>query len=237
MDPASNEWLRPLDDELPLSRVIADRIAGAIVQGELAPGSKLGEEELAKRFRTSRTPVREALRLLEREALVTSTPRKGVRVSVLTRDDAAELYLLRGHLGRLVARLAVANASSDDVALLRDLQAAVEESFAAGDREQFVRCAFRFDELLVSMAGNSLLGELFERLHRKSLRFSIVLSLPIEVFRASMQLRGSLLGAIAEGRAEDAERLVEELNSLTWAALAERPFPGEVGEARTGEPE
>jgi DNA-binding GntR family transcriptional regulator len=229
--------LRPIEVELPLSRAIADQLAGAIIKGEIAPGTKLAEEELAKRFRTSRTPVREALRLLELESLVTFTPRKGVRVSRITASDAAELYQLRGHLGGLAARLAALNATSADVQRLRELQSELEVALESGDREHFARCVITYDDVLVEIARNGLLGELLGRLQRQSVRVTIMLSLPAALFEESIEVRRQLVDAIADHEPEGAEHAVRRLNELTWGALAALglPFSGEGELGRIGD--
>jgi DNA-binding GntR family transcriptional regulator len=217
--------LRPIEVELPLSRAIADQLAGAIIKGEIEPGTKLAEEELAKRFHTSRTPVREALRLLELESLVTFTPRKGVRVSRITASDAAELYQLRGHLGGLAARLAAVNATKADVGKLRELQAELEVALESGDREHFARCVITYDDVLVEIARNSLLAELLGRLQRQSMRVTIMLSLPAALFEESIEVRRHLIEAIAAHEPDGAEHAVRRLNELTWGALAALGLP------------
>lgn len=219
--------LQPLDEELPLSRVMADQLARAIVEGSIAPGTKLREEELARRFRVSRTPVREAFRFLELEGLVTFEPRKGVRVSRLTAADASELYLVRGHLGGLAARLAAANASAGDVQRLRELQAELESALASGDRDHFAHCVITYDDVIVGIAGNKLLGDLLDRLRRQSLRVSIILSLPLALYEEAIGLRRQLLDAVAGKEPERAEDAMRRLNQLTWAALAERGLPAD----------
>jgi GntR family transcriptional regulator, rspAB operon transcriptional repressor len=221
----SLDALSPLDDELPLSRVIADRLAAAIIEGAIPPDTKLTEEELARRFKTSRTPVREALRLLELEALITFEPRKGVRVRRVTAEDTAELYLLRGHLGGLAARLAAENATPSDVERLRELQADLEGSLHSGDREHFARCVITYDDVLVTIAKNRLLGELLERLHRQSMRVTIMLTLPEPLFAQAAEVRSRMLEAIATHEPDGAEQAMRDLNQMTWNALAERGLP------------
>jgi DNA-binding GntR family transcriptional regulator len=169
---------------------------------------------------------------------VTFVPRKGVRVSEVSLADAAELYLCRGYLAGLAARLATEYATPEEIAALRTLQGVAEEALAADDREQYVRRAFEFDELLIEMARNQLLTQLLARLQRGSLRLSISLSMPVEVVRASMQTRRELLQAIDAREAAEAERLMRWMVSLTWDALAEAGLgSGDAGGARlaTGE--
>ena len=223
--------LRPLD-ELPLSRVIADQLADAIIRGAFPAGTKLREDELANRFRTSRTPVREALRLLELESLVTFVPRKGVRVSTFTADDAAELYLLRGYLGGLAARLAAQNATPAEVEALRGFQTELKEAVAAGESEHYAHCVIKADDVLIKISRNRLLMELLDRLRRQSMRVSLMLTLPVAVHREGIRIRERMINAIASRDLDGAEQAMRDLNQLTWGTLVELGLPfDEIGAA------
>jgi DNA-binding GntR family transcriptional regulator len=221
--------------------VIADQLARAIIQGTLAPGTKLREEELAGRLGTSRTPVREALRLLELESLVTFEPRRGARVSKISLADAAELYTMRGLLGGFAARLAAEKATADDVESLRELHADLEAALASGDKEHFARGVITYDDVLIDIARNRLLADLLGRLRRQSVRVSIMLSLPLALLEESIKVRRDMLDAIVARQPDRAERSMRELNELTSSALVdvglpsgEQRTPAEIAEIRSG---
>ena len=95
---------------------IAATIASDIVAGRLRAGADLNSDELARRFQTSRTPVREALLMLEKEGLVEIESRRRPRVKRWTRSEVRELYLVRAALYALVAELIVANAPDEGAA-------------------------------------------------------------------------------------------------------------------------
>ena len=97
----------PAEHKTHVDRVF-EQIERAIVVGEFAPGSRLGEETLAERFGVSRGPLREALRQLEGRGLVVRLPHAGVRVVALGHEDLIELYEIRGNLEGLACRLAAA---------------------------------------------------------------------------------------------------------------------------------
>ncbi|MEM8754629.1 MAG: GntR family transcriptional regulator [Pseudomonadota bacterium] len=113
----------PDDDE----RDLHERIMAAIDRGEFPPGGRLLETELAARFGVSRTPVREALRRLETQGVVTHEPRKGAVVATLDYDQLGELYAVREVMEGLAARLAARHASAAEIQLLRDMIAADRE--------------------------------------------------------------------------------------------------------------
>ncbi|GAA4883516.1 GntR family transcriptional regulator [Actinomycetospora straminea] len=105
--------------ELALERIRAD-----ILRGTLAPGERLVEEQLTRRFGVSRAPVREALRLLAQQGLVEHLPRRGVRVVELSARDIQELFDLRDALERFAVETAFAGGRRPERSALRDLEAA-----------------------------------------------------------------------------------------------------------------
>lgn len=104
-----------------------DRILASVDSGEFAPGARLLETELATRFGVSRTPVREALRRLETQGVVTHEPRKGAVVATLDYDQLGELYAVREVMEGLAARLAARHASEAEILLLREMIAEDEK--------------------------------------------------------------------------------------------------------------
>jgi len=98
--------------------VVARRIGQAILSGEIAPGTRLREETLAKQFSVSRTPVREALIMLSASGLAEVEPNRGATVLQLTADDVAEVYHLRALLESESAALAARRASLETAELL-----------------------------------------------------------------------------------------------------------------------
>ena len=98
-----------------------EAIERAIVTGELAPGSRLGEEALAARFGVSRGPLREAFRRLEERGLVIRLPHAGVRVVALTRADLLEIYEIRANLEGLACRLAAQRRTTEEIDTLEAL--------------------------------------------------------------------------------------------------------------------
>lgn len=105
----------------PIREEVFTMLRQAILTGKLQPGDRLVERELAEQLGVSRTPVREALRKLELENLVTHIPRKGVVVSEISRKDVIEIFDIRASLEGLAASLAAQKATRDDLQGLKDL--------------------------------------------------------------------------------------------------------------------
>ena len=106
---------------LTLSEQVFESLQEAIVLGELMPGEKIRESELAKRYNISRGPLRDALRRLEARRLVTNTPNAGARVVELSTQQLIELYQVREALEGMTCRLAAQNMTENDIQELSDL--------------------------------------------------------------------------------------------------------------------
>lgn len=144
--------------------VVADAVLAAIAGGRLPAGAKLGEEELARLFGTSRTNVRAALRHLERVGVVTHIPNRGAFVARPTLEDAEHVYFARRLIEKeIVADVARHCTAADIRSLLRhiELQKAARQS---GDRREHVRLLGDFHLLIASLAENRVLRELLGQL-------------------------------------------------------------------------
>lgn len=155
----------------PLRRNVVDALRKAIVEGRLAPGSRLVERELIQMTGVSRTVIREALRQLESEGVIETVPNKGPIVRKLTLEEAKDLYLIRSVLEGLAARMFVANAGATDIA---NLKAALGETFAAyqaGEPEVILAAKNRFYDILFSGAGSETLSSMIAILHARIWRW------------------------------------------------------------------
>lgn len=129
----------------------------AIVEGELGPGERLSESELARRLGVSRTPVREALGALERERLVTTIPRLGAFVRTVTEADVDEIYVVREALDVLATRLVVARVTAVGLAQLDECVAVMRAAVTRDDHRAYVDELDRFYALLMRLSGNATL--------------------------------------------------------------------------------
>ncbi|HEX9269715.1 MAG TPA: GntR family transcriptional regulator [Candidatus Limnocylindria bacterium] len=139
----------------------------AILTAALPPGTRLRQEKLAELFGTSRIPVREALRALEYEGLVSSMPRRGFSVTQLDADDIEEVYDLRILLESHAVRLAVPLITDEDLHALEELYA---EMVAAASGDEQLAARERFYSRLYSITGRSRLVGLISRLRQEIAR-------------------------------------------------------------------
>lgn len=195
-----------LDRSLP-SR-IAERLAAAIIEGALKPGARLSEPDLAETFGTSRTPVREALRILERDSLVEVAPRRGARVSVIDGTRVTEIYVCRGYLYALAAKLGCQLADDEDVEELGGIVAEMVATVAQGDTHGYFRLNVSLHERVTELANNTMLLSMIEQLGRVTLRLRFLsVSLPGRM-EESLRWHEQLLQAFEMRDAARAERVV-----------------------------
>ncbi len=150
----SAKRMRPIRDE------VYHRIRQAIIRGAYQPGEKLQELDLAEMLGTSRTPVREALRKLEVENLVTYYPHKGTVVSEVNTDEVEEIYEVRTLLEVFIARRAAARATPEDVKKLRRILARGE---LCEEPDDILDAVERFNEVLFEVSGAVSLVDLNRR--------------------------------------------------------------------------
>ncbi|GGS81333.1 GntR family transcriptional regulator [Streptomyces cinerochromogenes] len=139
-----------------LAEEVADRIREAVFDGTYAPGAQLREVELSGDMDVSRGPVREALRLLEREGLVHCAWHRGTTVTTLSATDVDELDSLRSALEDLAVRLVVARASDEDLASLAKAAGMMER---AVDAHEMVRCDIAFHDAVFAATGHQRLTD------------------------------------------------------------------------------
>jgi DNA-binding GntR family transcriptional regulator len=138
-------------------------LLAGIENGELPAGTRLRETDLAQRFSLSRTPIREALKRLEQQGLITHEPHHGVVVTSLNYGQIAELYLLREVLEGTAARLATQHASDIEIGLLQEM---VEKDRTLTDQPALLAKTNRAFHQQVRDAGrNSFLSQALENLH------------------------------------------------------------------------
>ena len=171
--------LRGVQGSSSLPFTMFQELALGIVEGRLPPGHEVNSAELARRFKTSRTPVREALLLLEREGLVVIPPRRRPYVSPVTLAQVREMYEIRASLYSLVSELVVARASDAELAGLTAWQRLLETDANAGDVDAYFWHNVGFRNAEASLSGNKELQRRLSGLGLQMHRFRhLSLSLP-----------------------------------------------------------
>ncbi len=152
-------------DSLPRGEHAYRRIRSAIQAGELKPGERLREMELAQSIGLSRTPVREALARLESEGLVQHDASRGIMVAELDYSMVTELYYMREVLEGTAARLTARHASDVEISILEDLCRQYETVSQAGDEVALTASNRRFHDTLYRCSHNRYLVNMLTVLH------------------------------------------------------------------------
>lgn len=147
-----------------LVSAIAAQLVTAILAGDLRPGARCNEVHLAQAMRTSRGPVREALRKLESQGLVIARPRRGFFVRGYTAGEITEIYEARLCLELHAAAVAVERATPEDRAALWRAYEAIREAATAAATQAQVMADFEFHLLIARIAGNSRIHGLMQTL-------------------------------------------------------------------------
>jgi DNA-binding GntR family transcriptional regulator len=194
---------------LSLAEQIAARLSERIVSGVYAPGQRIMEQAVADEFVVSRGPVREALRLLEKDGLVTILPRRGAQVTNLSIDEVREIFDIRAVLNGLRDRLIAEDPQR--MRILPELEAEVANlaryAREPGLGEQYVATVSRIDALLSRALKNRRLKKILDSLMLQTLRYrQLGLSTP-QRRRQSVQHWQKLVKAIRDGDGEEAERI------------------------------
>ena len=138
------------------------RIRDLITNGTLEPGSKVSEKALCELFGISRTPLREALKVLSTEGLVVLRPHRGARVAEFTGEDLAELFPVLGALEGLAGELACARITDAALEQIRGHHRDMLAHHARGDRAAYFAANQAIHEAIVAAAGNSVLASMYE---------------------------------------------------------------------------
>ncbi len=144
----------------PLAVELADRLRAMIVEGDLAPGQRISEKALCERFGVSRTPLREALKVLAREGLVTLTQNRGAAVSALTLADLEEAFPVMAALEALKGELAARAATDQEIEAIGLIAEATADAWRAGDRPRYLLLNDDFHDQLSRSARNPTLAEI-----------------------------------------------------------------------------
>ncbi len=198
----------PIRGSMP--EAVAATLREAILDGTLKPGSWLREAEVARELAVSRTPVRDAFRILATESLVDIKTNQGAVVSPMTSDDVIELYAVREVLEALASRLAARRSPKQCLDAFSALIPDMKRAGADNETRELSRLNFQFHAIIRDAAGNRYLERSLTQVQNAARRFpDPTLGLPGRVDE-SIAEHLAIADAITRGDAETAERLATE---------------------------
>ena len=185
------------------SQTIYRALRERILSNEIASGTRLVLRQLANTYDTSDIPVREALRMLERDGLVEMVPYRGARVTTLTAREIEETYFIRGHLESIATGLAAERITDTELDALDELMVRMREAVRAQDGPGFSDLNHEFHRTIIATCGNEMLRELTMDIWQRHSGFQRVFRMVPERLAASQSEHEGIMDAL---RARDAKR-------------------------------
>lgn len=192
-----------------LTTLVHRELERRILAGDMLPGDKLNEADVAGELKVSRGPVREAFRALEQAGLVRTEKNRGVFVREVSLAEADEIYEVRAGLDELIGRLAAERITPSQVSELRELLREMQQAARLESVAEYYPLNVRFHGLLASYTGNRTLeaayGRLVNELH---LYRRETLARGADSFPISTREHGEIVDAVARGDGDAAARLL-----------------------------
>ena len=185
------------------SQAIYGALRERILSNDIAPGTRLVLRDVANQYEASDIPVREALRMLERDGLVETAPYRGARVTTLTAKEVEETYFIRSHLESIATGLAAERITDAELAQLDVLMERMQAAVDAHDGPGFSDLNHEFHRMIVASCGNDMLRDLTMDIWERHAGFQRVFRMVPE---RPARSQSEHVGIMAALRAHDAER-------------------------------
>lgn len=162
-----------MNEYLPLRDVVFNTLRQAILRGELKPGERLMEIQLANKLGVSRTPIREAIRKLELEGLVLMIPRKGAEVAEITEKNLRDVLEVRCALEELAVQLACDRMDEEGIKAMREASAEFRNTLDSDDITRIAQADVAFHDIIYAATDNRRLIQLLNNLREQMYRYRI----------------------------------------------------------------
>ena len=162
-----------MNQYLPLRDVVFHTLREAILKGELKPGERLMELQLAAKLGVSRTPIREAIRMLEQEGLAVTVPRKGAEVAKMTEKDMEDVLVVRAALDGLAVELACDNITEEQLEQLQNAEKEFGACIQDCDLKKIAEADVEFHEVIYHATGNARLVTMLSNLREQMYRYRV----------------------------------------------------------------
>ena len=193
-----------IQNHRPLREIVYEELKMQILTGKIVPGTRLMEVELAADMGVSRTPIREAIRKLEKEGLVTIEPRRGAYASQISVKDMVDILEVRQDMEGLAAYFASSRMTEEQMADLKRTSDSYNRAVAEGDMDSMIAYDTRFHRIIVESCNNNILVHMIEQLQELVLRFRYIYYDDFRRAENMSEEHRQILEAIRDGRAEDA---------------------------------
>ena len=199
-----------LQNHKPLREIVYEELKRQIMVGEIAPGTRMMEVELAEEMGVSRTPVREAIRKLEKEGLVTIEPRRGAYASDISAKDMVDILEVRQDLEGMAAGIAAQRITEESRLELESIARQYKESVDSEDIEQIIRNDEAFHKYIVGLSENKTLIKMVSQVQELALRFRYIYYEDFSRFKNQPTEHQAIVDAIVRGDVNAARVKAEE---------------------------
>ncbi len=196
-----------MNEYLPLRDVVFNTLRAAILKGELEPGERLMEKQLADKMGVSRTPIREAIRKLELEGLVIMVPRKGAEVAEITEQDIHNVLVVRAALEGLAIKLACDNMQPEDIEQLKTIEEDFYEASKKKDVDAIISKDIEFHDFIYQASNNDKLVNIINNLREQIYRFRVEYIRQLDDFSGLAEEHKELVQCLIDRRGDDANNL------------------------------
>lgn len=162
-----------MDAYLPLRDVVFNTLREAILKGELKPGERLMELQLAAKLGVSRTPIREAIRMLEQEGLAVTIPRRGAEVAKMTEKDMNDVLQVREALDELAASIACELITAEELAELEEAGMEFEAALRTKEIKRIAEMDMAFHDIIYHATRNPKLVNILNNLREQMYRYRV----------------------------------------------------------------
>lgn len=183
---------------------IAQHLRGKIAGGFVRPGERLTEQALTREYEVSRVPLREALRILATEGLISLSPHRGAMVAELSEKELRELFGVRSAIEEFAARALAEKHDPGVIQTLAGLNRQMQVAVGLCDAASYESLALRFHDLLVQASGNELLTSYYGQVKVRFRRYQVVLAGLPKSSSASIREHRKVLAAISRGEPDEA---------------------------------
>ncbi len=199
-----------LQNHKPLREIVYEELKRQIMVGEIAPGTRMMEVELADEMGVSRTPVREAIRKLEKEGLVTIEPRRGAYASDISAKEMVDILEVRQDLEGMAAGIAAQKITEEGKEELEKLVQKYKESVEKGDIDEIIANDEAFHKYIVGLSQNKTLIKMVSQVQELVLRFRYIFYEDFSRFQNQPTEHQSIVDAIISGSSTSARINAEE---------------------------
>ena len=217
-----------------LHEELVERIQDLIIQGSLRSGAKVPEKDLCVRFGVSRTPMREALKVLAADGLVVLEPNRGAWVREITLDELEEVFPVLGALEALAGELACQNIADETVETVKAVHIEMEEHFKNRNRQEYFKSNQLIHEIILEASGNATLVAQHRSLSKRLRQARYLSNMEEDRWRQAVDEHRLMLAALERRAGAELGKILNQHLNNKFGVVRQRLIDEEKSVAQTG---